>query len=155
MENMTLTYLDTLKGVLLLKKGKQYIFPKFNLMSSDKGLDNLHGREEACIRNTKNQTGITLIEPIFRGVVNIGGDDISFNRDISYLIFSATKYSGTLDRSDVWIPTFVNESDLPGVLTSIYGKQIYGWLQDERNFMGNIKIKGAGIDSKNSFANFF
>lgn len=152
---MTLTYLDTQKGVLLLKKESQFIFPKFNLMSEGKGLKNFKGRLETCIKNTKNQTGIILLDPIFKGIVNISETYLPFSRDVSYFIFSATKYSGFLDKSGNLTPCFVDKSDLPRVLTSIYAKQIYEWLQDGRMFAGNLSAKGNEIDAHNSFVDFF
>jgi len=73
----TMYYLQTLEGVLIIKKGIREndpnsgyeTLPGGKLKDNEKGLNNPSGRLESCIREIKEETGIEPLNLRLRGVI--------------------------------------------------------------------------------------
>jgi 8-oxo-dGTP diphosphatase len=154
-----MSYLVSDEGILMLNKNKRkndpnsdyHTLPGGKLEFYEKGLDNLDGRVNSAIRETENETGITLINPILRGTILFDNKDRTFpnwpNPDnFLVYIFSATKYMGELKESDEGIPYWASDEKINSVPKNLGDKLMYEWLADGRNFFGVIKHKGNEID---------
>ncbi len=169
----TFSYLKTNEGVLMLNKNKRendpnsgyYAIPGGKLKLCEKGLKNPKGRLESTIRETKEETGIKLINPLLRGVILFDNKDRTFpdwpNPDNFYVyLFSATEYEGELKESDEGIPCWIPEENIHPLPKNPGDKLMYEWIMDEkfrqgRKFMGIIKHKGNEIDEEGSWVDWF
>ncbi len=155
------------RGILIVEKVERendpnsgyYTLPGGKLESFEKGLNNLDGRVNSAIRETKDETGITLIDPVLRGTILFDNKDRTFdnwpNPD-NYLvyIYSATKYIGELKESDEGIPHFISDNSIPFLPRNLGDKLMYEWLKEGKRFFGVIKHKGNEIDEKGSWVNW-
>lgn len=164
----TMSYITSPEGILMIKKNKRendpnsgyFAIPGGKLENYEKGLNNPKGRLKSGIRETKDETGIKLINPVFRGTILFNNKDRTFddwpNPDNFYVyIFSATEYSGGLKESDEGIPVWVPEKKIPFLPKNPGDKLMYEWLKDGRNFSGVIKHKGNEIDEEGSWVDWF
>jgi 8-oxo-dGTP diphosphatase len=160
----TLNYLKTDKGILMLNKYERendpnsgyYAIPGGKLESYEKGLNNIEGRLKSGIRETQDETGLTLLNPLLKGVILFDNKDRIFdnwpNADNFYVyIYSAIEYSGELKASDEGIPCWIPEKDISLFPQNPGDKLMYKWIQDGRNFIGVIKHKGKEIDEEGSW----
>jgi 8-oxo-dGTP diphosphatase len=163
----TMSYLVSDKGILMLKKGERkndpnsgyYTLPGGNLTTREKGLTSPKNRLESAIRETKNETGIKLINPILKGVILFDNQDRIFknwiNPDNFYVyIFSAREYSGKLKESKEGVPLWVPENNLESLPKNPGDKLMYEWLNDWRDFIGVIKHKGKNIDESGTWVDW-
>ena len=164
-----MSYLNCDKGILMLKKIEREndpnsgycTLPGGKLENCEKGGDSLEGRVKSVIRETKDETGITLINPILRGTILFDNKDRTFdnwsNSD-NYLVYvySATEYKGKLRTSDEGVPFWVSSwKELDSLPKNPGDKKMYEWLKDGRNFSGVIKHKGKEIDEDGTWVDYF
>lgn len=165
----TLSYLICNEGILMLKKyerkddpnSKYCTLPGGNLEKYEKGLDNPQGRLESAVRETEDETGMRLIDPVLRGVILFDNKDRVFdnwsNPDNFYVyIYSAKKRSGKLKESEEGIPFWASSwREIDSFPKNPGDKLMYEWIKHGRNFIGVIKHKGKEIDEEGTWADFF
>jgi 8-oxo-dGTP diphosphatase len=165
----TMTYVvSENNNILMVKKGIRENDPNSGyftlhggkLESNEKGLMNPIGRLESAIRETQDETGITPINPVLRGVILFDNKDRKFpnwnNPDNFYVyIFYANKYHGKPIQSEEGIPVTVPFGKIKDVPSNPGDKKMYEWLMDGRNFMGVIKHKGEEVDLEGTWVDFF
>ena len=172
----TMSYITSDEGILMIKKDKRendpnsgyYALPGGKLEPDEKGLNHPEGRSKSVIRETKDEAGITLINPIFRGKILFDNKDRIFsdwkNHEdfLVYIYYSiwTRKYEGELKKSDEGIPCWVPPKILPSLPKNKGDKLMYGWLMDDkfkqgRNFFGVIKHNGNEIDEAGSWVDWY
>jgi len=165
----TMVYLASGKNVLMVKKGVRkddpnsgyFTLPGGKLETEEKGLDCDKGRLKSVIRETKEETGIELINPVLRGVIFFDNKERKFDNwknpeDFLVYVYVAKKYKGKAEaiEEDV-VPYSVPLEKGSEVPSNPGDKLMYKWLKDGRNFSGVIKHKGNEIDEENCMINFF
>ncbi|MEK6833070.1 MAG: NUDIX domain-containing protein [Nanoarchaeota archaeon] len=168
MKYATFSYTASPEGILMIKKNKReddpnsgyFAIPGGKLDINEKGLKNPGGRSESAIRETEDETGIKLINPVLRGIILFDNKDRTFdnwpNPDNFYVyLYSATEYSGELKESDEGIPLWVPEENILSLPKNPGDKLMYEWVKDGRNFIGVIKHKGNEIDEEGSWVDWF
>jgi len=133
--------------------------PGGNLKDPEKGL-NFKGRLESVIRETKEETGIKLINPVLRGVILFDNSERVFKnwknfQDFLVYVFVAEKYSGRLKKtSKEGIPMWIDENLINYTEKNEGDSKIYEWLKDSRNFTGVIYHKGKNLDKEKTFVDY-
>lgn len=165
----TAGYLNCNNGILMLKKIERKndpnsglcALPGGKLESCEKGLDNLEGRANSAIRETNAETGITLINPVFAGVILFDNKDRTFpnwkNPD-NFLVyyFKANEYSGKFKKSNEGIPFWAKSfKEIESLPKNPGDKFMYEWLKDGRNFFGVIKHNGNEVDKSGTWVDFY
>ncbi|GEM_PF-2950971 len=164
----TLGYLFCNNGILMLKKPEREddpnsgfcTLPGGKLESSEKGLKNIDGRVKSVIREVEDETGITLINPVLRGVILFDNKDRTFPNWINpdnFLVnvYHATQYEGKLTASDEGAPFWVKNLEEASSLSSNPGdKFVYEWLRDGRKFFGVVKHNGNEVDESGTWVDF-
>ena len=164
----TMTSLSVDGRVLMIKKFERqndpnsrfFTLPGGNLKDFERGA-NPFGRLESAIRETKEETGLTLIKPILRGVILFDNEGRIFDnwpnpQDFLVYIFSAKQYSGKLKkRTKEGIPLWIAEKDINGLLKNPGDAKMYEWLKDPRYFTGIIRHNEKIIDEENTFVDYF
>lgn len=164
----TLSYIVSDKGILMIKKNKReddpnsglFALPGGKLEDYERGLKNSEGRLESAIRETIDEANITMLNPVFRGIILFDNKDRIFPNwpePDNYLvyIYSATEKEGELKESDEGIPVYIPEKKIPSLPKNSGDKLMYEWLKDGRNFIGVIKHKGNEIDEEGSWVDWF
>jgi 8-oxo-dGTP diphosphatase len=165
----TMSYLVCDKGILMLKKVERENDPNSGyctlsggkLEKCEKGLYNLEGRIKSVIRETRDETGITLINPVLRGTILFDNKDRTFPNWLNvdnYLvqIYSATEYIGELKKSDEGTPFWASSwEEIDSLPQNPGDTKMYEWLRDGRNFIGVIKHKGNEIDEDGTWVDYF
>ncbi|MDP2628894.1 MAG: NUDIX domain-containing protein [Nanoarchaeota archaeon] len=164
----TMAYLNVGGKVLLLKKFERnndpnsgfWTLPGGKLEDFEKGIVNPRGRLESVIRETEDETGITLINPVLKGAILFDNSERIFSNwskkeDYLVHIFSAKGYKGALRQSDEGIPEFIDERLLTSIPQNEGDKMMYKWLENGRNFVGIIKHTGNRIDEEGTFVDYF
>jgi len=162
----TMVYLNVDGKVLILEKFERKddpnsgfsTLPGGKLEDDEKGL-NSQGRLESCVRETKNETGIILINPKPRGAVLFDNSERIFDnwknpQDFLVYLFSAEEYKGELKESDEGIPKFLDEKLLSSIPQNEGDKRVYEWLKNPRYFIGVIKHKGKELDETGTFVDY-
>ncbi len=165
-----LSYLCVKDHVLMVKKSKKkgdpnsnfYTLPGGKLEKNEKGT-NLQGRLEAAIRETTQETGLTLINPIqFRGIILFDNEGRIFNNwqnapDYLVYIFAAKQYSGKLiskgDEREK--PLWILKQEILQLPKNSGDVKIYEWLKDGRNFFDVIRHHGRELDESNTWIDYF
>jgi len=165
----TAGYLNCDKGILMLEKNERkddpnsgyFALPGGKLKEYEKGLDTPKGRLESVIRETKNETGIKLINPLLRGLILFDNSERIFDNwlnpdDFYVYYYSAKKYLGKLKESDEGVPFWISSLEEIDSLPKNEGdKLIYEWIKDGRNFLGVIKHKEKELDESGTFVDYF
>jgi ADP-ribose pyrophosphatase YjhB (NUDIX family) len=162
----TMSYLECDKGILMIRKNargddpnsRYCTLPGGKLESNEKGANPV-GRLESAIRETQDESGITLIEPVLRGTILFDNRDRTFSdwtNPTSFLvyIFSAASYHGDLRPSDEGTPFWASWEEIEGFPKNPGDKYMYQWLKDGRPFFGVIKHKGNEIDFEGTWVDF-
>jgi 8-oxo-dGTP diphosphatase len=168
----TMSYITSDKGILMINKNKRendpnsgfYTLPGGKLEPYEKGLNNPEGKSKSAIRETKDEAGITLINPLIRGAILFDNKDRTFpnwpNPD-NFLVymFSATEYEGELKESNEGVPCWVLPEKLLFLPMNPGDKLMYEWLMSEKfvkgeNFFGVIKHNGNEIDEGGSWVDW-
>ncbi len=161
------TYLSEGSNALMMKKGIRKNNPNSgnyapsggNLEDHERGL-NPAGRLEAAIRETREETGLTVLDPVWRGIILFHNFEREFPNwpnpeDFLVYVFSATKYSGKLGKGKKKeIPLWIPEKEIPYLPQNPGDRKIYEWLKDGRFFAGIIKHKGKEIDDFGTHVDF-
>jgi 8-oxo-dGTP diphosphatase len=169
MEYGVMSHLSIDDMVLMIMKNEReddpnsglFTLPGGKLKAWEKGLDNLDGRLEAAVRETQEETGLILINPLLRGVIlfdNNGRIFDNWQKPTHYLVymFGAEEYVGELkSETEEGRPLWVSEIGLPSVPKSVGDEKIYEWLRDPRYFMGIIRHKGKVLDEAGTFVTYF
>ena len=167
-----LTYLSVNGKVLMMKKGVRendpnsgkYTLPGGNLEPSEKGMDKPQGRMEAAVREPQEETGLTILNPVLRGIVIFHNFEREFDNwpnpeDFPVYIYSATEYTGELlvegRKGKNEVPVWVDEKEVPSVSKNIGDEKYHEWLKDGRFFVGVVKHKGKELDEKGTFVDYF
>lgn len=164
----TMSYLASGGKVLMIRKNVReddpnsglYTLPGGNLKDFERG-SNPKGRLEAGVRETKEETGLTLINSVLKGVVLFDNFERIFPnwsnpKDFLVYMFIATGYTGKLkSKSKEGVPLWVPEIDFSRVPKNIGDERVYGWLRNPRCFMGTIKHKGTELDEQGTFVDYF
>ena len=153
-----LSYLSVNGKVLMIQKIKRendpnsgyYTLPGGKLKPYER--KSTQGRLEGAIRETKEETGLRLINPVFRGIILFHNRERTFDnwknpQDYLVYIFEAKKYTGILkSSSDEGIPLWIDETEISNLPQNHGDKKMYEWLKDSRNFKGIIKHRGNILD---------
>jgi 8-oxo-dGTP pyrophosphatase MutT (NUDIX family) len=164
-----LSYLSVNEKVLMMKKGDRkgdpnsgkYAIPGGHLEKDEIGMDNHFGRQLASIRETKEETGLRLISPIYRGLILFHNFEREFDNwpnptDFLVYIYSANKYTGELCKEkDNEFPLWVDEKEIPSLPKNLGDELIYEWLNMGKFFTGVIKHKGKVLDEAGTFVDYF
>lgn len=164
----TMSYLNCDEGILMIRKparegdpNSQYCtFPGGKLEPLERGLDNLNGRLESAVRETRDETGITLINLILRGVILFDNKDRTFlnwpNPDNFYVyIYSARDKSGELRESPEGVPFWTSWDEIESFPKNPGDSYMYKWIKDGRSFIGVIKHNGNDVDKEGTWVDFF
>lgn len=164
----TMVYLVSKGKVLMIKKYERkndpnsgyFTLPGGKLEEDEKGLNNPKGRLKSAIRETIDETGIEPVNPVLRGVILFCNKGRIFDNwknpdDFYVYIYYAKKYKGKVRKSDEGIPFSVPEEKLKEVPSNPGDKKMYGWLKNERDFVGVIKHKGKELDEAGTFVDYF
>jgi 8-oxo-dGTP diphosphatase len=168
----TMIYVTSDKGILMINKNKRvndpnsgyYTLPGGKLEPDEKGLTNLEGRPISTIRETKDEAGITVFNPILRGAILFDNKDRTFDNwpnpdNFLVYILSATEYEGELKESNEGVPCWILPESIPSLPMNPGDKLMYGWLMDDnfkqgRNFIGIIKHNRNEIDEAGSWVDW-
>jgi len=164
----TMSYLLVDEKVLMIKKFERendpnsgfYTLPGGNLESDEKG-GNLLGRLESVIRETKEETGITLINSKLCGTILFDNSERVFSNwknpnDFFVCFFSSKYYTGELKKqSKEGIPLWVPETEMFSLPQNDGDKKVYQWLKSPRFFSGVIYHRGIDLDEEKTFVDFY
>jgi|SRR3972149_5689265 len=164
----TMTFLSVDEMVLMIKKTERqndpnsgfFTLPGGNLKNFERGA-NPTGRLESAIREIEEESGLTLIKPILRGVILFDNEGRVFDnwpnpQDFLVYIFSAKQYFGRLKlKTKEGIPLWIAEKDILGLPKNPGDAKMYEWLKDSRYFMGVIRHNERELDEANTFADYF
>ena len=164
-----MSYLSVGGRVLMVKKGQRendpnsgfYTLPGGKLKDFEKGLISPRGRVYSAIRETKEETGINLINPRLRGVILFDNSERIFDnwpnpQDFLVHVFQARTCSGLLGMGGgEGIPVWVDESGLGSVPKNLGDELMYDWIKDGRFFTGVIRHKGRVLDEAGTFVDYF
>jgi len=163
----TMSYLSSDEGVLMIQKRERkddpnsgyFTLPGGKLTELEKQV--LEGRLWSAIRETMEETGLLLTDPILRGTILFDNNGREFDNwpnpeDFLVYIFTATTYTGSLipfgeEGRALWVP----ESKLSELPSNPGDRKMYQWLRDGRNLIGVIKHNGKVLDEENTFVDFF
>ncbi len=167
MKYATLSHLMVDDQVLFLEKPKReddpnsgfFVLPGGKLEENEKG-DNLSGRLECVIRETFDETGLILINPVLVGIILFDNRERIFDnwpnpQDFIVYVYSAEKYSGELKSSSEGRAFWVKKNKISQLPKNAGDAKIYEWLEDGRNFSGVIKHKGKEIDQSGTWVDYF
>ena len=163
-----MTFLSVDEMVLMIKKTERqndpnsgfFTLPGGNLKNFERGA-NPTGRLESAIREIEEESGLTLIKPVLRGVIlfdNAGRvfDNWPNPQDFLVSIFSARQYSGRLKtKTREGIPLWIAEKDIGGLPKNPGDAKMYEWLKDPRYFMGVIRHNERELDESGTFVDYF
>ena len=163
-----MSHLSGDEGILMIDKYERendpnsglFTLPGGKLKDYEMGLSTPRGRLESAVRETEEETGLTLINPVLKGVVLFNNHGRIFDKwknpeDFLVYIFSAEEYTGTLKiETEEGVPLWVKKNDLQRVPKNIGDERIYEWLTDGRNFVGVIKHKGKVLDEQGTFVDY-
>ena len=155
------------KNVLMIEKSERkndpnsgyFTLPGGKLKDNEKGLNYPHGRLEACIRETKEETGIEPLDLVLKGIILFDNKERTFpnwpNPDnFLVYIFATTKFKGKPKETNEGRPKTVPLNKVDKVPSNPGDRKMYEWLKDGRKFMGVIKHKGNEIDKAGTFVNY-
>ena len=155
------------ENVLMLKKPQRendpnsgnYTIPGGNLDPKEKG-SNPKGRLECAVRETKEETGIEVLDPVFAGTILFDNSEREFSDlknpdDFLVYMFAGTKYEGELKETNEGKPLWVPKGDLIFYTDNMGDRKMYSWLKTGKNFMGVVKFKGQVFDEEKSFVDYF
>ena len=167
----TMSCLSSDEMVLMIMKNERendpnsglFALPGGNLKDWEKGSRSPLGRLESAVRETQEETGLTLIDPVFRGVVLFDNFERIFDnwpdkKKDNFLVymFDATKYTGKLkSETEEGMPLWVYRGFIDRIPKNAGDKKMYEWLNDGRNFVGVIKHKGMVLDEQGTFVDYF
>jgi len=147
-------YLKSKDYVLMIKDENTRIFGDYSLPETI--AENVNGsvlnrkqRLENLLKNVKEQTGISIIRPKFKGSILF--KDYSGKESIHTHIYSAENYTGKFKKEQLKHPVWKNErefSEKPEY------NLISEWMNKEGSFIGYIVSNGAGVIKEDSFAEF-
>lgn len=163
-----MAYLSVDGKVLMIKKFERqndpnsgfHTLPGGNLKDFERGT-NPRGRLESAIRETKEETGLILINPILRGTILFNNEGRIFPnwpnpQDFLVHVFSAQRYSGKLKTEmKEGIPLWIDEREIPNLPKNPGDVKMYEWLRDGRNFVGVIRHKGTVLDEEGTLVDYF
>ena len=163
-----MSYLYTEERILMVKKKIRkndpnsglFTLPGGKLKDFEKGL-NVMGRLKSAVRETEEETGLTLIDPVLRGVIIFDNskrifDNWSNPEDFLVYMCSATRYIGRLKSETEEGKLFwVKEHDISKIPKNIGDERIYEWLKDSRYFIGTVKYKEKLLDEGGTFVDYF
>ena len=135
--------------------------PGGKIEKGEKGL-NPRGRLERAILETRQETGLILLNPQLRGIVLFDNEGRIFDnwkssKDYMVYTFVANEYAGDLlkegggGETPFWVP----EPEIPNLPKNAGDVKIYEWIKTGRFFMGVIRHKGKELDEENTFENYF
>ena len=161
-----MSYLCVSGKVLMLKKFEReddpnsgfYTLPGGKLGDDERG-QNSFGRLESAIRETEDETGLILINPLLRGVILFDNSERIFENwpnpeDFLVYLFSAQEYEGELRRSDEGVSVWIDEQSIDELPKNEGDSKIYEWLRDPKYFFGVIKHRGKSLDEKCTFVDY-
>lgn len=166
-----LAYLHPPNGkVLMIKKPEKeldpnsglYTLPGGKLEDSEKGLHSIKGRLEAAVRETKQETGLTMLEPIIKGSILFDNSERTFDNwpnapdYLVYIVFSQSCIGRLKEKGDNGeIPFWVDQYDIPRLPKNAGDALIYDWIRwHKESFFGVIKHKGRVLDEKGTWVDY-
>lgn len=163
-----MTYLVSNGKVLMIKKkirkndpnSGYFTLPGGKLNSEEKGINNYFGRINSAVRETLEETGIRVLDPILRGIILFDNSERTFDNwknpdNFIVYIYSSKKFSGKYKESDEGKPFAVPLKKLKEVPSNPGDKLMYSWLKKGKNFFGVIYHKGNEVDMEKSFVDFY
>ncbi len=165
----TMMYLVSKNGnVLMIEKPERKDDPNSGyftlsggkLNNDEKGLNNPRGRLKSVIRETFEETGIGILNPVLRGIILFDNKDRTFDNwknpdNFVVYIFYATEFKGKPKKSDEGIPRTVSLDKVKRVPSNPGDKKMYEWLNSGKKFFGVIKHKGNEIDEEGTWVDFY
>ena len=164
----TLCYLDVDEKVLMIRKHTREkdpnsgfcTLPGGKLNNSEKG-GNEKGRLEGVVREFYEETGLTLQNPVFRGIILFDNNGRIFPNwpnpeDFLVYIFSAGQCKGKLrGEMEEGVPVWVDKKELMNLPQNPGDVKMYEWIKSGRKFAGVIKHTGNLIDNEGTFVDYF
>jgi 8-oxo-dGTP pyrophosphatase MutT (NUDIX family) len=163
-----MAYIVSKGKVLMIKKvvrendpnSGYFTLPGGKIKFEEKGLNNIFGRRESAIRETLEETGIRMLNPVLQGIILFDNSQRTFSDwknpdNFLVYIYSSKKFSGKIKASDEGVPYSVPLEKLEEVPSNSGDKLMYGWLKDGRKFFGVIYHKGNEVDEVNSWVDFY
>ena len=167
-----LTYLRVENGkVLMVRKPSKKRDPNSGLCTlpggkledPEKGLNSLKGRLEAAVRETQQETGLRIFEPVVRGVILFDNKERTFDRwenppdYLVHVVLSTSCIGHLVEKGDgEETPFWVHEYDIPRLPKNAGDGMIYEWIRwSQKPFFGVIKHKGRVLDEQGTFVDYF
>lgn len=165
----TMSYVRVKGQILMKKKGIRkndpnsgyYTLPGGKLEPFEIGLSKTDGRLLSIIRETKEETGLKLVNPKLRGTVLFDNSERKFDNwknpdNFLVYIFGANSYYGELKGEDEeGIPLWVDEKNILSLPKNPGDMKMYEWLKDSRYFAGVIKCKGKELLENESSVDYY
>ena len=165
----TMSYLHVDGKILMIDKTDRPKDPNSGLFTLPGGKledweigTNDQGRLESAVRETEDETGLTLINPILRGVILFDNEGRVFDnwenpQNYQVYIFSAEKCRGELkeEGTEEGVPKWVDESLMGLVPKNAGDERMYKWLKDGRSFSGVIRHIIKEIDERGTMVDYF
>lgn len=162
-----LTYLSVDGRVLMVNKAERkgdpnsgfYTLPGGKLKRNERGRKK-RGRLEAAVRETEEETGLLIANPVFVGTVlfdNRGRifDNWPNHEDYFVYLFRAGSYSGELKTGDEKeIPMWIPEKEIALLHKNLGDEKIYEWVKDGRFFSGVIRHRGKVLNKSGTFVDY-
>ncbi len=164
-----MSYLSVDRRVLMIRKIKRendpnsgyFTLPGGKLEADERG-PNPRGRLESVVRETLQESGLTLVSPRLRGTIlfdNQGREFDNWPNPDNFLVyvFATERYTGELKESDEGIPLWVDEEEIDGLPKNPGDVKMYEWLKDFRSrfFIGVVRHKGKELDEAETFVDYF
>jgi len=154
--------------ILMVQKTKRegdpnsgfYTLPGGKLKESEKG-GNPEGRLESAIRETREETGLIMVNPLLRGVIlfdNEGRDFPNWPNPDNFLVYiysSFEQQENLKKRTSEGRPVWVCKSEIPNLPQNPGDKMMYKWLKIPNFFAGVIKHKGNELDKEHTFVDYY
>lgn len=164
----TMTYLVSKDKVLMIKKkirdndpnSGYFTLPGGKLSSEEKGLNKPFGRINSAVRETLEETGIRVLNPVLQGIIFFDNSERTFSDwknpdNFLVYIYSSNKFSGRYKESNEGKPFSVPLREVGNVPSNPGDKLMYEWLLTGRNFFGVIYHKGNEVDIEKSWVDFY
>jgi len=138
---------------------KFYTLPGGKLEPGEKGLKNPEGRLESGIRETEDETGITILKPIIRGTILFNNSERIFDNwpnpeDYYVSILFAKKFEGKFKSSEEGNPVWIPKNNVIYLPKNPGDALMYEWLRKGKKFVGVIKHKGNEIDKEGTWVDW-
>ena|SRR3990172_4684505 len=167
MKYAVLAYVPIQEKLLMMKKGTRENDPNSTYNTAPGGKIELYemgfnpvGRLEAVVREIKQETGLILLNPIWRGVVLFDNENRIFpgnKRMDNYTVYAfyADMFKGKMKKgTEEGIPCLVDTKDISNLPQNPGDPLMYEWIKDGRFFVGVIKYDAESVNEAETWVDF-